>query len=74
MAAPILYFLYFKRNCCGEYDVFESHQLEDGRLSSDEYVSTCLPGQVEKFVEEFHQNLKDGKVENFEVDYIEVKR
>ena len=74
MSSTKLYFLFFKRNCCGEYDVFASRALEDGRLSSDEYISTCIPGQVEKFVEEFHKSLKDGKVENFEVDYIEVKR
>ena len=76
--APTLYYLFFKRNNCGEYDVFESHRCQECGcfMTDDQYVGTCLPGKVEDFVAEFSAKCKEfgDKLENFEVDYIEVEQ
>lgn len=78
MSSPTLYTLIFKRNCCGDYDVYEQHQCQDpGCFKTDEeYVGeTCLPGHIEEFVEEFQENLVEGIVDDVIVDhYIEVGR
>lgn len=71
------YYLTFKNNGCGDYDVFESHRCQEkGCLwTSDVYITTCLPGKVDEFVEEYNENLIEGKLTGYEVEgYIEVER
>lgn len=77
--APNLYYLFFKRNNCNEYDVFESHRCQDPGclMTNDEFVGTCLPGKVEEFVNEFSDKCREfgDKLENYEVDgYIKVEQ
>lgn len=75
--APTEYYLTFKANCCNEYDVYESHRCQEkGCLwTSDVYITTCLPGKVDEFVEEYNKNLIEGKVCGYEVEeYCEVVR
>ena len=78
MSNPTQYYLTFKNNGCGDYDVFESHKCpEKGCLwSMDNYVGeTCIPGNEAKFVEDYNNRLTEGKVVGYEiVDYIEVER
>ena len=78
MPSPTEYYLTFKNNGCGDYDVFESHRCtEKGCLwTTDQYVGeTCIPGNEAKFVEEYNKKLLNGKVTGYEiVDYIEVER
>ena len=70
------YFLTFKDNGLGEYDVYESHTCtEKGCLwTSEQYIETCLPGKVEEYVKDYNDNrTQAGKVVGYEVDgYIEV--
>ena len=59
---PTLYTLIFKNNYCGEYpdyDVYERHQCQEkGCIKTDEkYLTVCLPGNIEKFVKEFQDQL-----------------
>ena len=78
MSSPTQYYLTFKANNCGEYDVYESHRCtEKGCFWTDEqYVGdTCIPGNEAKFVEDYNNNLIEGKVVGYEIeDYIEVER
>ena len=78
MTSPTQYYLTFKANNCGEYDVYESHRCQEkGCLwTTDQYVGeTCIPGKESKFVEEYNKKLVEGKVVGYEVeDYIEVER
>ena len=71
------YYLTFKNNGCGDYDVFESHRCQEKgcQWTTDQYVGeTCIPGKESKFVEEYNNNLIEGKVVGYEiVDYIEVE-
>ena len=73
----IKYYLTFKNNGCGDYDVFESHSCPDGNglWSLDNYVGeTCIPGKEAKFVEEYNNKLTEGKVVGYEIEgYIEVE-
>ena len=76
--APTQYYLTFKANCCGEYDVYESHRCQEkGCLwTSDEYITTCIPGKESVFVEDYHAKVKetDGIVCGYEVvEYCEVE-
>ena len=75
MTSPTEYYLTFKANNCAEYDVFESHRCtEKGCLwTSEQYITTCLPGKESEFVEEYNNNLIEGKVVGYEIEeYIEV--
>lgn len=74
MSLPTLYYLIFKRNCCNEYDVFEQHTYQEkGCIMSDEtYITTCLPGEIDKFVKNYEENLIEGIVDGIEVEYIRV--
>lgn len=74
MTAPTLYFLSFEKNCCNEYDVYESHRCQEKGcvLTEERYVTTCLPGKIEEFVENFQDNLVEGIVAGVEVEYIQV--
>ena len=75
--APTQYSLIFKANCCGEYDVYEIHRCQEkGCIWTDEnYITTCIPGNEAKFVEDFNKNLIEGYVSDYEVEeYIEVER
>jgi hypothetical protein len=77
-SSPTQYYLIFKNNGHGDYDVYESHSCQEkGCLwTTEEYVgNTCLPGDEAKFVEEYNNNLIEGKVVGYEIDgYIEVVR
>ena len=76
MTLPTIFHLTFKANCCNEYDVYESHKCQEkGCLwTSDEYITTCIPGKEAEFVEEYNKNLIEGKVISYEVeDYVEVE-
>lgn len=68
--SPTQYYLIFKANNCGEYDVFESHRCQEkGCLwTADEYITTCLPGKVEDFVEEYDKKVLNGYVCGYEVE------
>ena len=70
MLAPTLYYLFFKRNNCDEYDVFESHTCQEKGciMTSEQYLTTCLPGEIESFVKEFQSNLIEGVVDGFKVE------
>ena len=76
MSSPTQYYLTFKANNCGEYDVYESHRCtEKGCLwTSEQYIETCLPGKIEDFVKDYNNNrIRNAKVVGYEVeDYIEV--
>ena len=76
--SPTQYHLIFKQNNCGEYDVYEQHSCpEPGCLwTEEEYVgNTCIPGNEAKFVEEYNNNLIEGRVSSYEIeDYIEVEK
>jgi len=78
MTSPTLYHLIFKANCCNEYDVYEKHRCQEkGCFWTDpEYTgNTCIPGKEAEFVEEYNNNLIEGKVDSYEIDeYIEVER
>ena len=77
MASPTQFYLTFKDNGLGDYDVYEAHRCpgEKNLWTSDEYITTCLPGKVDEFVEEYNQKLLKGKVVGYEVEsYIEVKQ
>lgn len=77
MSSPTQYYLTFKANNCGEYDVYESHRCtEKGCFwTDDQYITTCIPGDEAKFVEDYNNNLIEGKVVGYEVEeYIEVER
>ena len=77
MSLPTIFYLTFKANCCGEYDVFEAHKCQEkGCLwTSDEFVNTCLPGKEAEFVEEYNKKLVEGKVVGYEIEeYIEVEQ
>ena len=70
MSAPTQYYLTFKANCCEEYDVYQSHR-GDGKgalWTSDEFITTCLPGKVDEFVEEYNKELLEGEVCGYEVE------
>ena len=70
---PTLYYLFFKANKQGEYDVYEAHTCQEKGclMTSDQYITTCLPGKVEEFVENYDKNLIEGKVDGYEVeDYL----
>ena len=72
-----LYVLFFKANNCGEYDVYESHGCQEKGcfMTNEEFVDTCIPGNEAKFVEEFNNNLTEGKVDSYEIEhYLEVER
>ena len=73
---PTLYYHFFMRNNCNEYDVWESHTCQEkGCIMTNKcYISTCLPGKVEKFVEEFQHDLPEGVVDEIHVDYIGVEK
>ena len=77
MTSPTEYYLTFKANNCEEYDVFESHRCtEKGCLwTSEEYITTCLPGKEADFVKEYNEKLIEGHVVGYEIEeYIEVER
>lgn len=77
MSSPTQYYLTFKDNHLGDYDVYESHRCQEkGCLwTSDQYITTCIPGNEAKFVEEYNNNLIEGKVIGYEIEgYIEVER
>ena len=77
MTAPTLYYLIFKANNCGEYDVYESHTCQEKGcfMTNEEYITTCIPGKEAEFVEEYNKNLIEGKVDGYEIEeYIEVER
>lgn len=77
MSSPTQYYLIFKDNNLGDYDVYEAHRCQEkGCLwTSDQYVTTCIPGNEAKFVEEYNNNLIEGKVIGYEIEgYIEVER
>ena len=69
---PTLYYLIFKRNDFGEYDVYEQHTCQEiGCVKTTEtYITTCLPGHIDKFVEEYQENLIEGEVDGVEIEYI----
>ena len=77
MSSPTQYYLTFKANNCGEYDVYESHRCpEDGCLwTMDQYVGeTCIPGKESEFVKEYNKRLIEGKLVGYEIEeYIEVE-
>ena len=76
MVAPTLYYLIFKNNNLGEYDVYESHTCQEKGciMTTEQYVTTCLPGKVDEFVKEYQNNLIEGRVDGYEVEeYIEVE-
>ena len=69
--APTLYRLIFKRNVINEFDVYEQHRCQDkGCFWTDpEYTgNTCLHGQIDKFVDEYENNLIEGIVDEVEVE------
>jgi len=73
---PTLYYLIFKDNGLGDYDVYEQHTCQEKGCfkTNEEYITVCLPGKIEKFIEDFQDNLVEGKVDGVEVDhYIEVE-
>lgn len=74
MTAPTLYYLIFERNCCGEYDVFERHTCQEKGciMTEKQPVTTCLPGEIDKFVKNYEENLIEGIVDGIEVEYIGV--
>jgi len=78
MSAPTEYYLTFRDNGHGDYDVYESHRCpEKGCLwTGDQYVgTTCIPGDEAKFVEDYNNKLIEGKVVGYEIEgYIEVER
>ena len=77
MSLPTQYSLIFKANNCGEYDVYEIHRCQEKGCvwTNEQYITTCLPGKVDEFVEDFNNNLIEGYVLDYEVEkYIEVER
>lgn len=77
MSSPTQYYLTFKANNCGEYDAYESHRCQEKGCfwTTDQYITTCLPGKIDEFVEEYQRNLIEGVVYGYEVEeYIEVKK
>lgn len=79
--SPTLYHLIFRNNHCGddpEYDVYEKHTCQEkGCFWTDpEYTgNVVLPGNEAEFVEEYNNNLVEGKVVSYEIpEYIEVER
>ena len=76
MSSPTEYYLTFKDNGCGDYDVYESHRCpEKGCLwTTEQYVGeTCIPGKEAEFVQDYNKNLIEGKVVGYEIEtYIEV--
>ena len=44
-------------------------------MTNEEYITTCIPGKEAEFVEEYNNNLIEGKVDGYEIEeYIEVER
>ena len=78
MSSPTQYYLTFKKNCCNEYDVYESHRCQEkGSLwTTEQYVGeTCIPGKVDEFVEDYNNNLIEGYVCGYEVkEYCGVRK
>ena len=71
--SPIEYYLLFKANSCGDYDVYESHRCtEKGCLwTSEQYIEICLPGKIEDFVKDYNDNrILNGKVIGYEVEEV----
>ena len=76
MSTPTLYRLIFKNNGLGDYDVYEQHRCQDNGCfwTEEKYVCSCLPGQIDRFIEEYNNDLIEGKVDEVIVDhYIEVE-
>jgi len=74
---PTQYYLTFKANNCGEYDVYQQHNCPDkSKLwTEEEYITTCIPGKEAEFVEEFDKEIQNGHVAGYEVEeYIKVER
>ena len=69
MSSPTLYKLIFKRNCCDDYDVYEQHRCQElGCFWTDEkYITVCLQGHIDEFVEEYNNNLLEGTVDEVDV-------
>ena len=69
MSAPTLHKLIFKRNSCGDYDVYESHRCQEKGCfwTDEEYLTVCLPDHIDEFVEEYNDNLLEGTVDEVDV-------
>lgn len=70
-SAPTLYRLIFKKNCIGEYDVWEQHPCQDkGCLwTPQEFTGrVCLPEEINEFIKEYEFNLVEGIVDEVEVE------
>ena len=71
--SPTLYYLIFKANKQGDYDVYEQHTCQEKGcvMTNEEYITTCLASKITEFVEEYDKELIEGKVDGYEVkDYI----
>ena len=76
MSLPTQYYLTFKPNNCGEYDVYESHRCQEKGCfwTTEQPVTTCIPGNEAKFVKDYNKNLIEGYVCGYEIEeYIEVE-
>ena len=62
--SPTLYRLIFKKNNCGDYDVYQQHRCQElGCFWTDEkYLSTCTPGHIDEYVEDYEKELLEGEV------------
>ena len=62
--SPTLYRLIFKKNSIGDYDVYQQHRCQElGCFWTDEeYLSTCTPGHIDEYVEDYKKELLEGEV------------
>ena len=78
MSSPTLYRLIFKNNGLGDYDVYEQHRCQDNGCfwTEETYVGdTCLPGHIDEFVDNYNNDLIEGKVDEVIIDhYLEVEK